>query len=202
MRIVFVIGPTNCGKSTFVQENFPDAKVIDMLNYQQMLYPYDGKDTIEVALERYEQAKDALQLAIRNGEDTIVLEHTLLRKERRPMYINAVRELTDAPIECYAIVPSKNYYYQLSKCLKNTNKLAYQYYLANLDIFDIPTEEEFDMVSIIRPKFDMRKVILSNRDIEYETGKRFRNIREALAELVATGKYDYGDYTQTWLAPN
>jgi len=202
MRIIFVIGPTNAGKSTFIKEHFPGAKIIDMLNYQASVWPYDGKNTIEVALERYVQAKDALQLAIKNGYETIVLEHTLLKKARRTMYIDAVKELGDYPIECYIIVPSKNYYYQLSRNLKDAGISAYEYYLLNLSLLEIPDEQEFDSLHIVKPEFDLQKVILSNRDVEYEKGKRLKLLREALSELVATGKYDYGDYTQTWLAPN
>ena len=56
-------------------------------------------------MNSYEECRDALAAAIDRGED-VVLEHTLLKEMRRPMYIDAIREHTDEPIEMYFLMPS------------------------------------------------------------------------------------------------
>ena len=105
--INFVIGPACSGKSTFIKNTFHDALVIDLWDYQKG-YKYF---TVENILESYEDAKDILIEAIKErGHHQIVLEHTMLKKERRAEYIKAIREITDEPINCFVLKPSMEAY--------------------------------------------------------------------------------------------
>lgn len=101
MSIIIVAGPTCAGKSTFIKEHFPTHTVVDVFDFQKDL-PCICADTV---LESYKHCRDALIAAINRGED-VVLEHTLLKQKRRPMYIDAIREHTNAPIEMYFLMPS------------------------------------------------------------------------------------------------
>ena len=113
MRIVFVIGPPGAGKSTYVKRNFPDADAVDLYDFQE------NCSTVADVARSYDEAEEALREALkrslekeRRGEDggTVVLEHTLLRAKRRPQYVDAVRSLTDAPIEIHVVCPSREEY--------------------------------------------------------------------------------------------
>lgn len=101
MSVIIVAGPTCAGKSTFIKDHFPDHTVVDLFDFQK-----DFKYvTVEGVMQSYEECKNALQAALRQGKN-VVLEHTLLKQMRRPMYIDAIRECTNEPIEMYFLVPS------------------------------------------------------------------------------------------------
>ena len=74
MAINFVIGAPCAGKSYFIRETFPDARVID-------LYDFQGDDcmTIEDIAVSYKEAEDALINAIMTSGRQIVFEHTLVK---------------------------------------------------------------------------------------------------------------------------
>lgn len=98
--VVFVIGPACAGKSTFIKERFKDYKVVDLYDFQRKTFM-----TTEDIYKSYENCRDALIEALKENED-VVLEHTLLLAKRRGMYIDAVRSVTDAPIDVYCILPT------------------------------------------------------------------------------------------------
>ena len=134
MKIIFVMGPSCGGKSTFIQNNFPDCKKLD-------LYDYELKNgfSVPAIIQSYEDIKEDLIAAIKNNED-IVMEHTLLKAIRREVYIDAVQELTDAPIIGYFLLPSDE---ELNENAKKRNVKFYEGELDNIrDILDIPTVEE------------------------------------------------------------
>ena len=134
MKIIFVMGPSCGGKSTFIQNNFPNYKKLD-------LYDYEVKNgfSIPAILQSYDEIKEDLLKAIKNNED-IVMEHTLLKAIRREVYIDAIKEITDAPIIGYFILPSDE------EIKINAEKRKVSLYDGELDnirkILDIPTEEE------------------------------------------------------------
>lgn len=101
MSVIIVAGPTCAGKSTFIKDHFPNHTVIDLFDFQKDFKFINVHDV----LISYEQCRDALKAAIMRGEN-VVLEHTLLKRMRRPMYIDAIRECTDQPIEMYFLMPS------------------------------------------------------------------------------------------------
>lgn len=115
-RIVFVIGLPASGKSYFIKENFPDAKVIDIFNYQNLYDTYI--DTVDSYME---VCKDLIHEITLNeeynqGQDTIVLEHTLVKTYRRPLYLQAIQAMCghyDLTIDCYYTLPTAKQYTEM-----------------------------------------------------------------------------------------
>lgn len=143
MRIIFVMGLSCSGKSTYIKNNFKDIKVLDLYDYQKncLSYSYDE------IWDSYMRIKDDLVEAIKNNED-VVLEHTLLKAIRRKIYIDAVKEVTDCPIEIFLIKPSKEVFKERKKsrnCFFNEKN-----YKDDLSILEVPTiEEGFSKVNVI-----------------------------------------------------
>jgi predicted kinase len=142
MRVVFVIGPAGSGKSTFIKNNFPDAIVVDLWDYQEDCY------SMQDIIDSYNNAEEALKEAIKenlNTDNTVVLEHTLLKQIRRPQYIDAVKSLTDTPIEVFAMNPSQEEY------KKRCNSSKKPFYKDYLEIYELPeVEEGFGSVTIVK----------------------------------------------------
>ena len=101
MSIIIVAGPTCSGKSTFIKNNFPKHTKIDVFDFQQKLDCF----SVDNIMKSYIECRDALVSAIKNNKN-VVLEHTLLKKCRRDMYVNAIKETTGEPIEMYFLFPS------------------------------------------------------------------------------------------------
>ena len=138
--ITIVMGPPCAGKSTFIKKNFPDAKVIDLFDYQKDCF------TKEDVWHSYEVCAEELQKAIKENED-VVLEHTLLRAIRRKYYIDKIREVTDEDINIVCIIPSQ-------KVLKERcEKRKTSYNGSCLDILEKPKKKEgFSEITIITIK--------------------------------------------------
>lgn len=146
-KVVFVMGIAGSGKSTYIKENFKDYKIIDLYDFQKDKLMFSVDDVWKT----YVEAKDAILEAIKNNED-VVLEHTLLRAERRKFYIDAIREISNIPIEIILINPSienleRNYSIRYPEKKK---KYLKEHILQNLEVLEIPSiEEGFDRVTII-----------------------------------------------------
>ena len=146
MAIKIVMGPSCAGKSHFIKETFPNSKVIDLWDFQKD-YHFVSYDII---MKSYIDTKNALIEAIKNKED-VVLEHTLLKAIRREMYVKAIKEITDEPINIYVILPDKENFKLFNEkrgfpC--NDSELEQM-----LNILEIPTlEEGFENIYIITPK--------------------------------------------------
>lgn len=146
MRIVFVMGPACGGKSTFINKNFSEFKKIDLFDFQT-----DFMSVEEVA-ESYKRCMEALLDVIRNNED-VVLEHTFLKAKRRKVYIDAIKQITNVPIEAYFIFPSDEEMIKNARQrgirLTNTTINGYR------EIADFPTVDEgFETVTIITKNSD------------------------------------------------
>ena len=103
-HIVIVAGPTCTGKSTYIKNHFPDYKVVDLFDFQKGIIL-----TADNVLKSYENCRDALIKAIKEN-DKVILEHTLLMAKRRPMYIDAIRSVTNDGIDMYFILPDVETY--------------------------------------------------------------------------------------------
>lgn len=151
--MIFVIGPPCAGKSEFIKNTFPDKKVLDLyeVQYGENGVSKDGFLSYEDCLKSYEILKDNLVRALKNKED-IILEHTLLLSKRRPMYIDAVRSVSDEPVDVYAIVPDENTY------IKFQEKRDVYPDLEALKMFEIPKQEEgFRNIYIVKPMIQEEK---------------------------------------------
>ena len=142
MRIIFVIGPAASGKSTYIKNNFPDAKVVDLWDYQENCY------SVPDIIKSYMMTEKALKETIKqnlNTDNIVILEHTLLMAKRRPQYIDAVRSLTDTPIEVHVMHPSKKVYKQRCESKGIPPRQM------EMDMLEIPTEDEgFSIIEVIK----------------------------------------------------
>ena len=152
MSVIIVAGPTCAGKSTFIKDHFPNHTVIDLFDFQK-----DFKCvTVEGVMKSYEECRDALAAAIDRGED-VVLEHTLLKAMRRPMYIDAIREHTDEPIEMYFLMPSDEQLFRQMKERKYASDIRTAQSMK--EIVELPTVAEgYAVVHIISDDPEIARV--------------------------------------------
>ena len=138
--ITIVMGPPCAGKSTFIKKNFPDAKVIDLFDYQKDCF------TEADVWHSYEVCAAKLQKAIKENKE-VVLEHTLLKAIRRKYYVDKIREVTDENINIVCLIPS-------AKVLKERcKKRKTSYNSMNLEILEKPKKKEgFSEITIITIK--------------------------------------------------
>jgi len=141
MTVKIVIGLACAGKSTFIKNNFPNSTVVDIFDFQE-----HARSTEDI-WQSYIAAKDVLIKAIKAG-DEVVLEHTLLRAIRREMYIDAIKSVTDEPIDIYVVNPSPDIIQERSE------KRGCPYHKGEVEealkVLEIPTKEEgFNNVYII-----------------------------------------------------
>jgi predicted kinase len=106
------MGPACSGKTHFIKKNYPNAKVIDLYDFQKESYR-----SIEGIWQSYEKCAEALKETIKNNvnNDTIILEHTLLKRIRREWYISQIREVTNEDIDIVCIKPSETTLYKRIK---------------------------------------------------------------------------------------
>lgn len=144
MSIIIVAGPTCAGKSTFIKENFADREIVDLFDFQENIV-FFSTDSI---MRSYEECRDALIQKIKEGKQ-VVLEHTLLKAIRRKFYIDAIREITNEPIEIYFLIPEREIYReQLRKRKQPTDD---DFIDSSYSILEIPTKEEgYDKVTVIQ----------------------------------------------------
>lgn len=153
MRIVFVTGPAYSGKTIYIGQRFPGAKVITERTYYLNIY---GAETNEMMNDIHQNAqyycREGLQNLIRQAEedDIIVFEHTLLHKDERKFYIDAVKEVTDVPVECVVMCPNEE---DLEKMFTGMSQLRslYDYHKDLLELPDL--SEGFVSVTQARPLF-------------------------------------------------
>lgn len=86
MKVIFVIGMANAGKSTYIKKHLSENPKVDLYDYQENIKTFDD------ILKSYEAVKDEVieQLMI---HDTVVFEHTLLKAVRRAYYIDAFKSV-------------------------------------------------------------------------------------------------------------
>ena len=142
MKIIFVMGPSCAGKSTFIKKNFPDMKVLDLFEYEERI-----GFSIPAIKEAYKQIEKDLVDCVKNNED-IIMEHTLLRAIRREVYIKAIKEVSDSPIIGYFLLPSDD---EIKANAKKRRVKMSDSELKNVrEILDIPSVEEgFSEIHIV-----------------------------------------------------
>ena len=145
-KVIFVMGIPCSGKSTYIQNNFPDATAIDLYDHQASI------QTIEDVWKSYESVKDEIIKRLKN-EDVVICEHTLLKAERREYYLHALKEtypeiafeiiLCQPDIDTY----KRNYVARHGKPV--TDDFIKNRYNGFLEVLEEPTEAEgFSKVSI------------------------------------------------------
>ena len=147
-KVIFVMGIPCSGKSSYIQNNFPDVATIDLYDYQANI------QTIEDVWKSYESVKDEIIKRLGN-EDVVICEHTLLKAERREYYIHALKEAYPK-INCEIILcrPDIDAYkrnYMARHGEPVTDDFIKNRYDGFLEVLEEPTEAEgFSKVSIYK----------------------------------------------------
>ena len=143
-EVIFVIGVAGSGKSTYIKNNYPDYKKIDLYDYQSHFM------CVAEVLQSYEDCKKDLVESIKTC-DKVVMEHTLLKKMRRIPYVDAVRETDDVKLTCVLVNPSVEQIVNnriargLSKTICNKESV-----LDELEVLEIPEDGDgFDEIIIV-----------------------------------------------------
>ena len=142
MTVTFVIGVAGAGKSEYIRRNFKtDTIIVDLFNFQNHIVTFSD------LAKSYDECMESLKNACKTGSD-VVLEHTLLKKCRRIPYINAVREITDCPINIVVINPPIETITERQKMRKIFTSVEN---IENaLDVLEIPElDEGYDSINII-----------------------------------------------------
>ena len=143
MSVIFVIGPAGVGKSTYIAEHFPEYKKVDLFDFQEDFM------TVNRVWQSYLDCAEALKTALKENEN-VVLEHTLLKAHRRTMYIEAVREITDAPIDIYVILPDVKTTME-RRIARGFGFISEKSTKEEIDMCDIPTKNDgFREIHVIR----------------------------------------------------
>lgn len=134
-KITIVMGIPCSGKSTYIKDTYQDREIFDLKAYQ------DKKTVLNVktVLESYEECQNDFINAIKAGKD-VVLEHTLLKVMRRKSYIDAIRELTDEPVELVFIDPE--YDVHIKRIEEVGIPFPEDYLNEHLEILERPTLDE------------------------------------------------------------
>jgi len=153
MRIVFVIGPAFSGKSMYVNRNFLFAKNITIKKFADIAEVADSNEELEeLARNAQEYCREALINSIQSAkeDDTIVLEHPLLHKDEREYFIQAIRKVTDAPIDCYLMSPDEE---TAKKLTIYQPSLLSIYHFDKQQLEEPTVEEGFNTVTIVPYEF-------------------------------------------------
>ncbi|HCK87245.1 MAG TPA: hypothetical protein DHW39_00385 [Erysipelotrichaceae bacterium] len=149
MRIVFVMGPVFSGKSIYIKKQFPDARVVKMKVYDEFISSASDNDMMyELTENAHYYCREALVNTVRAaGEDeTVVLEHPMLKRDARDFFLNAVREVTDRPVECVVLKTDP----EEVKEIADHQPAFIRLHDSEIGVMDIPGEDEgFCSVTIV-----------------------------------------------------
>lgn len=149
MRIVFVMGPVFSGKSIYIKKQFPDARVVKMKVYDEFISSASDNDMMyELTENAHYYCREALVNTVRAaGEnETVVLEHPMLKRDARDFFLNAVREVTDRPVECVVLKTDP----EEVKEIADHQPAFIRLHDSEIGVMDIPGEDEgFCSVTIV-----------------------------------------------------
>lgn len=154
MRIIFIAGPAFSGKSIYIGQNFPEARLIKISTFNKIAYEaFDNEELETLAMNAQLYCKEALQNTIRTAGDdeTVILEHQLLKKNDRAFYVKAVRDVTDTPIECVVLDPDEE---MIEKMLgfEKSFIMLHKYEKGKMELPEV--QEGFASVETVHPVFD------------------------------------------------
>jgi len=149
MRIVFVMGPVFSGKSIYIKKQFPNARVVKMKVYDEFISSASDNDMMyELTENAHYYCREALVNTVRAaGEnETVVLEHPMLKRDARDFFLNAVREVTDRPVECVVLKTDP----EEVKEIADHQPAFIRLHDSEIGVMDIPGEDEgFCSVTIV-----------------------------------------------------
>ena len=153
MRILFVIGPAYSGKSIYIRKEFPNAVVVNISNYNKYAKAAESNEELEtIARNAMLYCTEELRHRIlaAKEDDIIILENHLLKKKRREHFLNAVREVTDTPVECIVMDPSD----EMEDRIVNHEQCLLHFHNYEKGKLEMPsTDEGFASVTVVHPEF-------------------------------------------------
>ena len=154
MRIIFVIGPAFSGKSIYVKKNFPDATVVNISTFNRIAEVAEDNTELEKIAENAQiYCREDLLNRIRGAkeDEVIVLEHQLLTAASRKFFVDAIKEVTDTPIECVVMSPSD----EMIEKMLNKEKALIVFHAYEKGKLELPSiAEGFDVINVVHPIFD------------------------------------------------
>jgi predicted kinase len=149
MNIYFVIGLPASGKSTYIKNKFKNAKCFDLYDYQKDLTIITPNNVKESYMNCLKDIINEIKYCQDNNKDEdIILEHTMLRKIRRDVYLQAIKEVTNAPISIIVLKPTFDTLKQRMierNIYINDNQIE-----EDMKVLEIPTKEEgYEKVTIV-----------------------------------------------------
>lgn len=153
-KVIFVIGATASGKSTFIGENFGNtsAAILNVYDYQQQVYKKAGFEKqiplgmeFKCLYEANEMLLNDILLHLHQGE-TVVVEQTLYKAKRRIYYTDKIKAMfPQIIIEIYIMQPSDSLWKSYIK--KRDLRGSFQVYKNAADIIEFPNPSEgFDKI--------------------------------------------------------
>ena len=138
-QVIFVMGAPGSGKSTFIKKNlsFKNFQVLDLFDFQNEFMNTAKK----VAMSYIALKKKLLELI--NNDESVIVEHTLLKAKRRAYYLKALKRYR-VPITGYFLDPS------IEEFKKRKTGRDIDYFIACKKGQEIPQlQEGFDKLVII-----------------------------------------------------
>jgi len=151
-KIIFVMGPSGIGKSTFIKKHLSKYKCLDILTYQIELFEKYGIDryttpSVIVVMRSYVNLMNGILRFLKNKtNDILIVEHTLLKSKRRKWFL---RKIADTKINVEII----GIYFDIIKTKKHQTEMI----TISKKIQDLPKlSEGFDEVFVCK-KWDYEK---------------------------------------------
>ncbi len=147
------MGPAFSGKSIYIRREFPNAEVVNISPFQKAVYAAESNDEInEIGMNADLYCMEELRQRVQRASDdaVIVLEHHLLKKEERARYLDTVRQVSDAPVECIVVTPYED---MVAKILDHNETLIrfHQYEKEKMEMPEV--SEGFASVRTEYPEF-------------------------------------------------
>lgn len=139
--VTFVCGIPASGKSTYIRKNFPNTNILDILDFQKK----QPVICVATVLQAQEEGMYALLEATKKGD--VVMEHTLLRKQRRLDQIEFLRNNGyDGEIHLVFLNPPLDVLLERGKGRKADKDSIFK----NIETIELPTEDEpFTSIKIV-----------------------------------------------------
>lgn len=156
MKLVFVMGPVFSGKSNYIRKNYKGAVRVSISTFNEIADAAADNDELETLganAQRY--CREALVNTIRgaNTDTVIVLEHPMLHKSVRDFFVHAVRQATDAEIECVVMLPDNE---TIAKMLDDQEMLISLYQFEK-EMMEMPAETEgFSRITVVNPVYEKK----------------------------------------------
>ena len=154
MKILFVTGPSFSGKSIYIRKEYSDATVVNLNVFKKVVECADSNEELEeLAKNSYLYCREALKNTIRSAgnDDTVILEAQLLSKQARAFFLEAVKEVTDTPVECVLMSPDEN---KICELLADHPTLISLHQYERNKMENPSIDEGFAEVTVVFPEFE------------------------------------------------